>query len=69
MSIQTILRHQGIQSLAVAMLASFMLMLAVPDTFLQMSRKQKQEYLRTLRRKIRRKGETLFDLDYENDCY
>ena len=69
MSIRPLFRHHGIQTLVVAIISSFFLMLAIPETFLHMNRKQKQEYMRTLRRKIRRKGESLLDLDDDNDCY
>lgn len=66
---KSLLKHEGVQALAFAILMAFTVTHAIPEPFFQLNPQQKKEYLKTRYRRARRKAEELFDLDDdENEC-
>lgn len=59
-------RHDGIRTLAMILISTYLMMYTVPDRIFKLTERQKLEYLRTLKRRVRRKAQSLFSLD--NDC-
>jgi hypothetical protein len=62
-----LIRHDGLQLLALAILTGWLVMSTVPEQWLRMDSHQKKEYLKTRYRRMRRKAEELLDLDSEDD--
>jgi len=66
-TLKILIKHDGIQMMAMATLTAFLVMSTIPDPFIKMDNNKKKEYLKSRFRRLRRKSEKLFNLDPNSD--
>ncbi len=64
---RTLIKHEGLHMLAIAVLTGFLFMNTIPEPFFRLDPSQKKEYLKSRYRRLRRRTEELLDLDPESD--
>lgn len=64
---RTLIRHDGLHLMAVAILTGFLFMNTIPEPFFRLDSSQKKEFIKSRYRRLRRRTEELLDLDPETD--
>lgn len=60
---KSIIRHEGLRTLGAVILASFILMQAIPHRFFRLSVDQRKTEIQRLQKRVKRKAYLLFDLE------